>query len=235
MTSLTKTAEAKLQKAQDKRRFPDWQPKPPAGKFTKTNYNEADLGILERLLHFVDLEVSVGSWVASNSAAYPSVTRMLQRNTADELKHDEALRQLKSYVGSSEPTKEAKDIINQWNSQEPTFALAYALEMGVFMSILPWLNKNGDAYCSQVSNWISDDEVCHVVTNNVMMKEQKQPLTKEMFITVRETLLYIFEDINVVARAFNRLKTGVDTAMMNESIPLTTAFFEQSDKRTTQY
>jgi len=228
-----------LQKAQNRRRFPNWQPLPTKGKLKSTAYKKE---VLYRMLEFVDLEITVGNWVVasgSNNKVDEAIADILRRNAADETKHDEALKLLRDYTGApSTVSPEAASIIKRWGEQEPSFALAYALEMGVFMTILPWLNKNGDVYCSTVSGWISDDETVHVITNAALAKHTGSKLTKEHFELVIDTLLYIFkgEDANqIIRRACKRLRTGKDNAMMDESVVTTIAFFEQSDKRPTEY
>jgi hypothetical protein len=227
-----------LDKAQARRRFPDWQPKP-----TSASYKPEDQTVeatIHRLLDFSDLEITVGEWILA-SATDDSVKEHVERNSKDELKHDEALSYLKSYVGYEAEHSGAQELIERWRAEEPTFALAYALEMGIFMSILPWLNKNGDVYCSTVSNWISDDETVHVVCNSLLAKHLGQKLTVLHFTLVRDTLAYIYDAYGTafvrtqVERAFRRLTTGKDNAMMDESVPTTPAFFEQNNKRTTEY
>lgn len=227
MQSLIQT----LEKAQQRRRFPDWQPTPPQGKLD----SNIPKTVLWKLLEFIDLEVTVGQWIVKSNRDQ-AIASFIERNAADELKHDKALRLLREYAGKpSTISDEANDIIKRWKAQEPTFALAYALEMGVFMTILPWLNKNGDVYCSTVAGWISDDETVHVVTNAALAKHTGQKLTKAHYTLVRDTLAFIGFEPNVIQRAFKRLQSGKDRAMMNESVAITPAFFEQSDKRSTEY
>jgi hypothetical protein len=236
MYELLKT----LKKAQSRRRFPDWTPTPTKGKFKASAFNT---DVIYRMLEFVDLEITVGNWVitsGSDNKLQDEITKLLNRNAADETKHEEVLKLLRNYVDApSTISSEASALIQRWEEQEPSFALAYALEMGVFMTILPWLNKNGDVYCSTVSGWISDDETVHVITNAALAKHTGSKLTKEHFALVIDTLAYIFRgesDVtNRIKRACQRLRTGKDNGMMDESVVTTIAFFEQYDKQPTEY
>lgn len=232
-----------LDKAQARRRFPNWEPKPTKAKFKPENAT-IDNTIL-CILDFSELEITVGDWIlesAQTEASKAEVREHIIRNSEDELKHDKALSYLKEYVGYQDAlVGKAQKLIERWRAQKPTFALAYALEMGIFMSVLPWLNKNGDVYCSTVSNWISDDETVHVVVNGLLAKECGHKLTKDHFVLVKDTLEYIYRYYDndyirkQVERAFARLTTGKDNAMMDESVPSTPAFFEQNNKQTTEY
>ena len=48
-----------LEKAQSRRRFPDWQPTPPQGELDSSFPKRT----LWRILEFIDLEVTVGTWI----------------------------------------------------------------------------------------------------------------------------------------------------------------------------
>jgi hypothetical protein len=231
--------EQTLASFQRRRRFPDWQPVAPSSRH---HIDAATVEVIRRICSLLDLEVTVGEWVTDALHALPSsehraALSYINRNSSDESKHDSVMRHLAQYVGLSErEDPSARAIVDAWQKQQPSFALAYALEMGVFMSILPWLTKNGDMYCVKCAQWIADDEGVHVLTNRELATVLGQPVTRDMGILVKQTLEYIFgAGGDTVARALRRLQTGTDSAMMNESVAVTPAFFEQHDKRSIKY
>lgn len=236
-----------LDSFQARRRFPDWKPEDPYSPYHQQS--EQATALIKRMLAFLDLEVTVGEWVkqAIASANLQEALPHVERNSRDESKHDEALRKLSLYVGGATETPASRALVKRWQAQKPSFSLAYALEMGVFFSILPALTKYGDMYCVKVSQWISDDEGVHVLVNGLLAKELGERLTKEQMQLVVETLLHIFdgeqesfrsasaEARQVCERALRRLKSGSDPLMMQQSVPVTPAFFEQVDKRSIVY
>ena len=235
MTSLLE----KLESFQERRRFPDWQPKPCHSRFYGIRGNQQ---VLERLLQFVDLEVTVGEWLQQAKHRLPSDThQLIDRNSSDELKHDTVLRYLTSYVGLVEPDDRARALVNEWQHQAPCFALAYALEMGIFMSILPWLTKNGDLYCATVSQWISDDEVVHVLTNRELAAELGESVTSDLCSLVARTIYYILEPeghqeaVAQAKRSIRRISTGEDPSASLQSTAVVTAFFEQNERNEIMY
>jgi hypothetical protein len=233
-----------LRSFQDLRRFPEWQPlKPPTGAGWRSSTVGADM-VYSRIVQLVDLEVSVGSWVKQALVALPESERStaqayVHRNARDELKHDTAFRHFRTYIGGSPQSAEAQALVAEWQAQEPSFALAYALEMGVFMSLLPFLNRHGDTYVAQLSQWVSDDEVVHVRTNLALAQACGQKLTRTHFSLVARTVAWVFETeentSQLVERALKRLTTGKDPAMLEQSLPTTIKFFEQSSTTTISY
>lgn len=186
---------------QDRRRFPNWKPVPSPTKFG--GYNNINFYVLNRVLQFVDLEVAVGTWVtkALEEANLGEAAEFVSRNASDEHKHETTFRELAAYVGGVEVEPEARALIQEWGRQQPSFALAYALEMGVFMSLLPWLNRFGDTHIAQASQWVSDDEQVHVLTNRELAAACGQKLTKDHQSLVVRTLQFIFasEDWRTIA------------------------------------
>ncbi len=237
MQSLTTT----LDSYQARRRFPDWQPEDPYSPYHEQS--PLATALIKRMLAFLDLEVTVGQWVKKALAAanLSEAQAHVERNSLDELKHDSALRKLSLYVGGATEDSTSKALISRWQAQAPSFSLAYALEMGVFFSILPALTKYGDMYCVKVSQWISDDEGVHVLVNRELASALGERLTHTQLNLVVETLLWTFEPLGasqareVCERAVRRLKSGSDPLMMQQSVPVTPAFFEQVDKRSIVY
>jgi hypothetical protein len=229
----------KLQSFQERRKFPDWQPKPCHSRFYGIRGNQ---GVLERLLQLIDLEVSVGEWIQQAKHRLPSdVHQLIDRNSSDELKHDTVLRYLTSYVGLVERSEQATALVNEWQSQQPSFALAYALEMGIFMSILPWLTKHGDLYCATVSQWISEDEVVHVLTNRELAAELRESVSGDLCSLVARTIYYILEPeghqeaVYQAKRSIRRISTGEDPSASLQSTAIVTAFFEQNERAEIMY
>jgi hypothetical protein len=226
---------------QARRRFPDWQPEDPYSPYHEQSPQAT--AIIKRILAFLNLEVTVGQWVtkALEEANLSEAVAHVERNAKDELKHDIALRKLSVYVGGATEDVTSKELVSRWQKQAPSFSLAYALEMGVFFSFLPALTSLGDMYCVKVSQWISDEEGVHVLINRELASALGERLTKEQASLVVETLMWTFEPLGtaqakqVCERALRRLQSGSDPLMMQQSVPVTPAFFEQVDKRSIVY
>jgi hypothetical protein len=246
-TTSTSTSAAsvvdELRRFQNLRRFPNWQPLKPPSSGWRSSFVGSDF-VFSRIVQLVDLEVSVGNWVKTSLQALPEDARptaqaYVDRNASDELKHDTGFRHLRTYIGNPQQEPEAAALVQEWQAQEPSFALAYALEMGVFMSLLPFLNRHGDTYIAQLSQWVSDDEVVHVRTNLELARACGQKLTQAHASLVARTVAWVFQtEDNVkqqVERALKRLTTGKDPAMMEQSLPTTIKFFEQDSTSTIAY
>jgi hypothetical protein len=235
------TLAAELQTYQERRRFPDWQPEPPYSPY----YEKSALAttIIKRMLAFTDLELAVGSWVeqALKKANLREAIPYIERNSSDESKHDRLLELLSSYVGGRTQDTVSASLVERWQQQETSFSLAYALEMGVFFSLLPALTEHGDMYAVKCSQWISDDEGVHVLTNRALAKALGERITAAHQTLVIETLAWVFQPLGqeevrkICERALRRLKTGADSYMMQQSVPVTPAFFEQVDRRSIVY
>jgi hypothetical protein len=237
MTPLAAT----LERFNARRRFPDWKPEDPYSPYHENS--PVATAVIKRMLALLDLEVTVGEWVrqALASADLQEAQPFVERNSSDESRHDLALRKLVHYVGGSSEDPASRSLVNRWQAQKPSFSLAYALEMGVFFSLLPALTKLGDMYCVKVSQWISDDEGVHVLVNGHLAKLLGEKVTKEQASLVVDTLAWVFQPLGaeevqeVQKRALRRLATGKDETMMDSSVPVTPAFFEQKDKRSIVY
>lgn len=224
-----------------RRRFPEWKPEDPYSPYYERS-PEATF-VIRRMLALLDLELTVGEWVkkALASANLQEAQAFVERNSLDEQRHDLALRKLSFYVGGASTDVESERLVQRWQAQKPSFSLAYALEMGVFFSLLPALTDFGDMYCVKVSQWISDDEGVHVLVNGRLAKELGERLTQEQAALVCDTVEWVFRPLGstyvrrVQERALRRLTTGQDPDMMRQSVPVTPAFFEQVDRRSIVY
>ena len=229
-----------LQSYQDKRKFPDWEPYA-SNANRKLDYSDGEQ-IVKSCLSFLDLEVSVGEWVKNATEIPPEAKSFLLRNSSDEEKHTVALIHLLRYYRGARVSRYSKELIKRWNEIDVhPIVKAYALECGVFFAVLPALTIYGDVYCATVSQWINDDERVHVETNLRVIRELKLKLTEELLELVFETVGYIFESlgeekqIEQASRAVKRVVRGRDAQMAKDSVPITTAFFEQHDKRAIVY
>lgn len=247
-----------LQSYQTKRRYPNWHPRKPETTY-RGDKDTADYRVLARCLHFLPLELQVKQWdmealnideVTLNEVTEDGVEDILRRNAADEDKHNTVLTYLSEYMGvpwdwnadDFVMPQAAADIMERWASlnSHPLVAM-FALEIGVFFSILPTLSTRGDVYCASVANWIADDEAVHVNTGLRLMKALGLKIGQKELELIRDTNLYIFEPLSQkeatsrALRACNRALKGVDPAMLNESLPPTIANFEQISKESIVY
>lgn len=221
---------------QSKRRYPDWQAQP--SKKPRVNDGNENEAIVKRCLAFLDLEVDVGAWVKQQGNLQEEVKQHLLRNSNDELKHDLVLRMLAvHYSADLTPPLQALAIIERWReAPESPIVKAYALEMGVFFTILPALMKHGDPYASSVAMWINDDERVHVEVNLRVMRELGLKLTENLVKLVHDTVAFIYpSDPAQAVRACTRMITGKDKQMLTDSLPPTFAFFEQKNKQAFVY
>lgn len=224
-----------------RRRFPEWQPEDPYSPYHEQSPEATS--VIRRMLAMLDLELTVGEWVkqALADSGLEAAAPYIERNSSDEQRHDLALRKLAFYVGGAIEDKESKGLVLQWQRQQPSFSLAYALEMGVFFTLLPALVEFGDMYCTKVSQWISDDEGVHVLVNGRLAKELGERLSKDQVALVVATIEWVFRPLGATSvrklqeRAIRRLTSGQDPDMMRSSVPVTPAFFEQVDKRSIVY
>lgn len=237
------TLVADLQSYQARRKFPNWQPKPAGVKYTGSK-ETPEYQVLLRCLDFLPLELQVAEWdkEATSVPEIAEAASILERNAADETKHDEVLQMLTDYLGKDRQSEKANTLIERWQAINchPLVAM-YGLEIGVFYSILPFLLKSGDVYAATVAQWISDDEVVHVNTGLRLMKALGLKLTFGVLQLIRDTNLYIFSPLGEqeaderAKRAVKRAVSGKDEQMLTESLPTTIAFFEQVDKRSIIY
>lgn len=244
-----------LQTFQEKRRFPDWTPKAPTTNYVpvaaRGNVPNSDDGhvrsdsateqVVQNCLHFLELELQVANWCV-DAEVEEAIKPYLLINALDEDKHDTALRMLSTYYGSQEPTEAAYRLMSKWRTIDaPEIATIYALEMGVFFSILPTLIKHGDVYAATVAMWINDDERVHVETNLRIMREIGQKVTEQLALLVFDTVAYIYAPLGAQAakeaatRAVKRLLSGKDNEMLKDSLPITIAYFEQRNNSAIVY
>lgn len=233
----------KLLDATSKRRLKGWEPTKPITKIAREQWSAT----LERCCLLGALEVSVGEWVTKAAEALSTKDLELCRymalaNAQDEEKHDLQIAYLKDYVvkEKSEFQDGADEIVRMWQALPASFTTAYALESGVFFTILPYLNTFGDSFCSRVSQWISEDETFHVLFNGTMSEMLGEKLTTAHVEAVVKTLFWLFQDDvseaeKACKRAIRRFKTGYDPDMMNEATPTGVSFFEQKTRKQIVY
>ena len=238
------TVAEQIQEIAGKRRLKGWEPVPTSSKFT------GDAGVkrvIQRLCLLKDLEIQVGDWITEglSSQDEQAIREALEQNISDEERHFRTIESLEVYVTPLKDKGEqlmADNIKRLWAGLPQTFASAYALEMGVFFSILPWMAKHGSPYIQQSSNWISDDEAVHVRIHLLCSKLLSQKLSYDHLRAIHQTLTFLFKGTlhvseiqSLIERAINRLKTGRDDVMRDESVLATPAFFEQQNKNDIKY
>lgn len=241
-----------LQQYQDSRRMPNWKPKQANASrpLAKTNEEKIKEEIVKRCLSFIELEIQVQQWVDNIRQEHPelpleeaqALENHLSRNSADEEKHEKALHYLAAYYGGAYSDNTSTDLSAAWAalSCNPIVS-AYALECGVFFTILPLLMTCGDIYAATVGQWINDDERVHVETNLRVMKQLGLTLNQDVLKLVYLTVKYIFQPYGderakaEAARSVKRVTSGRDKQMLRESLPVTTAFFEQHTKQAIVY
>lgn len=234
----------KLLDATSKRRLRSWEPVKPATNIAKEQWSAT----LERCCILGELEVSVGEWVKEASKALSSkdlelCKYMALSNAQDEDKHELQISYLREYVVGKKRSvfqDGADEIIAMWQLLPASFTTAYALESGVFFTILPYLNTYGDSFCSRVSQWISEDETFHVLFNGTMSEMLGEKLTTAHVEAVVKTLFWLFQDDvseaeKACQRAIRRFKTGYDQNMISEATPTGIAFFEQKSRNQIVY
>lgn len=238
------TIAQQIQEISGKRRLKGWEPVPTTSKFT------GDPGVrkvIQRLCLLKDLEIQVGNWinVGLDSQDEQAIREALMQNISDEERHYRTVQALESYVEPLLNKGEqlmAENIVRTWADLPQTFVSAYALEMGVFFSILPWMAKHGSPYIQQASNWISDDEAVHVRIHLLCSKLKGQKLSIDHLQAIKNTIHFLFRQVYgdeeifvIVDRAISRLKTGKDVTMRDESVLATPAFFEQRTREDIKY
>jgi hypothetical protein len=232
---------------QQKRKTPDWLPKPSATR-AKIGYgSKPDEQVILRCLAFIDLEEKVGLWVAEAKDSLPdNIEPFLFRNIADEDKHTLAINHLRDYYTYDLAFKpwstEAAKLVERWKASEAhPIVSAYALECGIFFTILPLLQKLGEVYAATVAVWINDDERVHVETNLRLMRHFQLKLSKDLIRLVYDTVEFIFQPQGAekaqqqANRAVKRIITAKDSAMLEESLPVTISYFEQESNQTIVY
>lgn len=232
-----------LQSFQRRRKFPNWQPQKPGNSY-KGSTATSEYQVLLRCLDFLPLELQVQNWDAEADLVpeLAEASDILQRNAADEDKHNTVLKYLYDYLGKQGIGQQAQQLLDKWEALNchPVLSM-YALEMGVFFSILPTLTKFGDVYAAQVAQWINDDERVHVETGLRLMKALGLKLTSELLELIYLTNVYIYTPLGHVEahararRACERTVTTKDRNMLNESLPTTIAFFEQHSRQSIVY
>jgi len=228
---------------QNSRRMPDWQPKPAAASKPPTKDLTKE-EIIKRCLSFAALELQVRDWVLATADGKElpkddeaAIRNNLRRNSLDEEKHDKVLAYLANYYEGAHTSEEAKALVERWQTTKAhPIASAYALECGLFFTILPLFIKCGDVYAATVGQWINDDERVHVETNLAIAKRLGLKLDQELLKLVFDSVSFIFapaganEAAYQAKRAVKRVVSGRDKDMLEESLPTTIAFFEQHNK-----
>lgn len=199
-----------------------------------------------RALHFADLETQVKVWDKETIAIleHPEVSEFFAINALDEDNHDVQMHWLSEYFEVPAPDNKALELKQRWydvgEKTHPVTSM-YVLECGFFFLLLPNMMRFSDVYTSNIANWISGDEVCHVKTNRRVMHELGLTITSDIVKVLIDTIAYVFEPmgaefvLNEQKRALKRLTSGKDESLSDFNVVPTTNFFEQRDKQNIPY
>lgn len=175
------------------------------------------------------LELEVGTWIGDTTKreqgvmnSNPSILPLLGANAKDEQSHYQGfLFASASYPVSESVLREARSLSNSWldlaNRHHPLL-LAYAAEMGVFLTSLGALRLFGGSSLCEMAERINVDETRHVRTNALLLKELGQSPTSlptEVKQTVLDTVSWLFNELEVPG---NMIGTPVD---FNRELSLT--------------
>lgn len=197
--------------------------------------------VIKRSLCFVPLELQVKKWDKDLEGEIPDeVYKFFEINALDEDKHAVALTYLSEYFQVTKD-ENADYLISLWRLQDNSLAAMYALESGVFFSILPILMKHGDAFTSSTANWVTGDENCHASTGRAVMSHFGIKVSEPLARLVLDTVSWIFEPMgeaeskSQASRAVRRMVSGKDAMLAEFNIVPTYANFEQKTKKNIAY
>lgn len=134
---------------------------------------------LQKALALSQLELPVGSWISEELVKNPdlpqNVIDLLRLNIEDEVRHDEALNNIRVVY----PVPEKFDAeVSQFIKRADHLANLYSpvtmsavLESSIFFVILPMFRFLGGVAMRTTANDISNDEAIHVSTNIQLVKD----------------------------------------------------------------
>ena len=135
--------------------------------------NPAVTRTLQKALAVSALELPVGDFITEEIAKHKELEKpvydLLMANAEDEVKHDQALNNLKKVLAPlPEDVEFMEGVVNRAdelaNLMSP-ITVAGALEVSVFFVVLPMFRFLGSSAFRTVANDISNDETIHVATN----------------------------------------------------------------------
>jgi hypothetical protein len=207
-------------------------------------------GTLARCLMLRSLEIPVGNFITSTKGEkeIPSIIQdILVKNIADEARHDEALNLLwGAYKDKLPCTKADEDfargLTNDWVSHpDHPLVKAAVLESSVFFVILPLFRFLGQTGFTEVSRYISGDEVIHVSVNRQLAMDLGYTWSPSLDRLRERTIKFILgkftsnplegdskwaNHADWINRSRNLLNKGVAQGMEDSKMAVATAFFE---------
>jgi hypothetical protein len=160
--------------------------------------------VISRVLALgLHLELPVGEFIAEASKQDlpqdPILAKLLKSNIADEARHYRGF-ELASEVYPIAPMDlvEAKIVTAEWQSINcHAIEAAQALETGVFLATLGFLRLAGGKSLCKMASQIARDEYRHVATNRGILVALDYPLMPNFWGTVENTLLWLFDGLNI--------------------------------------
>lgn len=172
---------------------------------------------LTRCLAARCLEIPVGQWVADGinrelKNLSPEAISLLQKNQADELKHDQVLTSAALTYDLLNPRieAEANTIAQTWiDHPDHPIVKAAVLESSVFFVVLPILRLLGNTGLRTVSFDISNDETIHTATNRAVAKQLGYTMPTPSKITSldllrQQTIDWLLTDLVGPGKWYNR-------------------------------
>jgi hypothetical protein len=179
----------------------EWQPNNPAPNTDVTLAPDT----ISRCLSLSNLEPLVKQFISDGidrqdrSVLGEGAIEALQRNMADEDKHELALTRVKQSLidFSSTFEVEADQIINQWaDLPDHPITKAAVLENGVFFIVLPLYSLFGSASLRVTANSISADEVIHVKVHRQAAKLLKAKPSTALNKLRQDTVAWLSKDLS---------------------------------------
>jgi hypothetical protein len=159
---------------------------------------------LQKALALSKLELPVGGWITEELAKNPhlpqSVIDLLRLNVQDEIRHDEALNNIRAVF--SVPTEFDNQVdqfikrANHLSSLYSPVTVSAVLESSIFFVILPMFRFLGDAAMRTTANDISNDENIHVSTNVQLYKDLGYHKGKALDTFRAEIMYWLVSDLS---------------------------------------
>jgi hypothetical protein len=231
MSTITPAKTAYLLKLHSNRK--SWQPIK-----TTTFDNEAIAPIISRILAVRTFELCIKESVESAFAAglIPDELRPCYDTIiTDEINHDFQLNELAKHYNVVENLL-PEAFVTEFNRLKEVYnplVLNYVIECVVFINILPFVQKYGDAYANSVASWILLDEARHVAFGRAYASALGLSIPNEVIKLAMAILSWVLDfepnDVKEATkrRAFLCLEKGVPQDNV-QVIPQAMRFFEHT-------
>lgn len=154
----------------------NWLPIKPA---VLSTYNLDATRTLQKALSISALELPVASWIkdelVKTHGLHSEIVKVLELNRTDEVRHDEALNNLKAVFPMVEDDAVMmEDMLKRANKLADLYSpitLTGVLESSIFFVVLPMLRFLGSQEMRMTANDISQDENVHVSAHVQLSKD----------------------------------------------------------------